>query len=173
MQYVCRWLDLPISATISSHSFSQQLWTGMSVKYQQCQITLHSSLKSSCDETITKLWRSTSHVENIQYGMYKNTKQVLKSICADHTFRLQTQLKSQGFVISFILEHSVQKLNSLWSKANNKLSGNIFNFAIKYLNNTLATRKNLHLWSLSTTTDCSFVYSLSHFSMLLHVIKRI
>ena len=36
------------------------------------------------------------------------------------------------------------------------LPANIFNFTIKYLNNTLATRKNLYLWGLSNTSDCSF-----------------
>ena len=33
---------------------------------------------------------------------------------------------------------------------------NIFNFTIKYLNNTLATKKNLFKWSLSSTPACSF-----------------
>ena len=63
-----------------------------------------------------------------------------------------------GFVpviISFILENSLQKLNSLWSKAHSKLPANIFSFSIKYLSNTLRTRKNLHLWNLSTNSDCS------------------
>ena len=35
---------------------------------------------------------------------------------------------------------------------------NIFNFTIKYLNNTLATRKNLCKWSLSSTSACSFCF---------------
>ena len=76
--------------------------------------------------------------------MHKNTKQVLR-----------TQRKSQGFIKSFILENSLQELNSLWSKTHKKLPANIFNFTIEYLNNTLTTRKNLHLWSLSNISDCS------------------
>ena len=36
------------------------------------------------------------------------------------------------------------------------LLSNIYNFTIKYLNKTLATRKNLSLWNLSATSDCSF-----------------
>ena len=141
-----------------------------SIKFQQCQTTLRSSLKSSCDETVTKLWRNINRGANIQYDMYKNTKQVLKSIRADHTCRLQTQLKSQGFIISFILENSLQSLNSLWSKAHSKLPANIFNFSIKYLNNTLPTRKNLHLWNLQIPLTVPFAFSLSHFSMLLQVV---
>ena len=93
---------------------------------------------------------------NIQYDTYKNTKQVLKSIRTEHTDRLQTGLLSQGFIISFLLAHSLKNLNSLWSRADSKLPANIFIFTIKYLNNTLATRKNLYLWGLSNTFDCSF-----------------
>ena len=159
-QYVRRWLDLPISATISSiipsHNNSGRGFQLPSIKYQQCQITLHSSLKSSCDETITKLWRTTNRGGKYSVRHVQKYERVLKSIRADHTFRLQTQLKSQGFIISFILQNPLQKLNSLWSKANSKLPANTFNFTVKYLNNTLPTRKNLHLWSLSTTSDCSF-----------------
>ena len=156
-KYVRQWLDLPISATISSiipsHKNFGQAFQLPSIKFQQCQTTLRSSLKSSCDETITKLWKNTSFGTN---DVYKNTKQVLKSIRNEHTNRLQSHLPSQGFIITFLLDHSLHKLNSLWSKAQSKLPANIFNFSIKYLNNTLATRKNLHLWNLSTTSDCSF-----------------
>ena len=61
--------------------------------------------------------------------------------CDEHTSRIQSQLPSQGFIISFLLEHSLKQLNSLWSKTQSKLPAYIFNFCIKYLNNTLATRK--------------------------------
>ena len=50
----------------------------------------------------------------------------------------------------------VYPLNSLWSKAQSKLPAYIFNFSIKYLNNTLATRKHLHVWGVSAAPDCSF-----------------
>ena len=116
-KYVRRWLDLPISATLTSiihlHSKFGQGFQLPSIKFQQCQTTLCSSLNSSCDETVTKLWRNTNCWANIQYNVYKNLKQVLKSICADHTCRLETQLKSQGFIISFILKNSLRKIHSL------------------------------------------------------------
>ena len=35
---------------------------------------------------------------------------------------------------------------------------NIFNFTIKYINNTPATSKNLCKWSLSSTSACSFCF---------------
>ena len=42
-----------------------------------------------------------------------------------------------------------------------------FNSSIKYLNYTLATRKNLHLWGLSAAPDCSFSLQLES---LLHIV---
>ena len=79
-KYVLQWLDLPISATICSiippqKNFGQAFQLPY-IKFQQCQITLRSSLKLFCDETITKLWNSTTFWTNIQYDDYKNTKQV-------------------------------------------------------------------------------------------------
>ena len=62
-KYARRWLDLPISATISSlipsHNKLGQGFQLPSIKFQQCQTTLRSSLKSSCEEKVTKLWRNT------------------------------------------------------------------------------------------------------------------
>ena len=117
-KYVHQWLDLPISATISSIILSQkrfgQAFQLPSIKYQQRQTTLCSSLKSSGDETITKMWKNTNSGTNIQYDVYRNTKQALKSIHSEHTSRHQSQLPSQGLIISFLLEHSLRKLNSLW-----------------------------------------------------------
>ena len=75
-KYVHQWLDLPISATISSivHSHKKfgQAFQLPSIKFQQCQTALSSSLKSSWDETLTKLWKSTSFGTSIQYDVYKN-----------------------------------------------------------------------------------------------------
>ena len=105
---------------------------------------------------IRSLWRSTSFGMNIQYDTYRNTKQVLKAIRQNHTEKLSSHLTSQGFIITFSLNHSLQAANSLWSTAQSKLPKNIFNFTVRYLNNTLATPKNLTLWSLSKTSDCFF-----------------
>ena len=93
---------------------------------------------------------------NVQYHSYKNTKQILKAARQQHTEKLRSQLTSQGFIISFLLEHSMKSLNSLWSSAQSKLPKNIFNFSIRYLNNTLANRVSLYKWKLSQSSDCSF-----------------
>ena len=50
----------------------------------------------------------------------------------------------------------MKSLNSLWSCAQSKLPNKIFNFSIRYHNNTLANRVNLYKWKLSQSSDCSF-----------------
>ena len=50
----------------------------------------------------------------------------------------------------------MKSLKSLWSSAQSKLPKNIFNFSIRFLNNTLANRVNLYKWKLSQSSDCSF-----------------
>ena len=44
----------------------------------------------------------------------------------------------------------------MWSKVQQSLHKNIFNFIVKYLNNTLASRKNLYKWYFSDSPSCSF-----------------
>ena len=66
------------------------------------------------------------------------------------------ELKSQGFIIASILTHASSKTHSLWSTVQQSMQENIFNYCIKYLNNTLATRKNLSKWAISQSSACSF-----------------
>ena len=96
---------------------------------------------------------------NIQYDTYQNTKQVLKAVRHNHTKKLKSNLTSQGFLIHYFPPESLCEIeNSLWSSGQSKLPKNIFNFTVRYLNNTLTTRKNLKLWNLSQTSDCSFCF---------------
>ena len=83
----------------------------------------------------------TSHHTNIQYDQYRSTKHALKAIQTHHEDRVRNLLLSQGFVISSILKYSLSHTSSMWSRVQQKLPKNIFNFTIKYLNNTLTTRK--------------------------------
>ena len=139
-KFTRQWLELPISATLSFIVLSSKKF-GLSfqfpsVKFQQCQTVLRPSLKSSKDESLVKLWKNTNCGTNIQCDVYKNTKQILKSIRTEHKERLKTKLPSQGCIISFVLVHSLKNLNSLWSRAQSRLPANILNFTIKYLANT-------------------------------------
>ena len=170
IRFIRQWLDLPISAILSGIILPcNQFFLNLqlpSVKFIQCQTVLRNALRSSKSDNIKSLWKSTSCSMNVQYDSYKNTKQVLKAVRQQHTEKLQSQLTSQGFIISFLLEHSVKSLNSLWSSAQSKLPKNIFNFSIRYLSNTLANRVNLYKWKLSQSSDCHFASALSLFFML-------
>ena len=44
---------------------------------------------------------------------------------------------------------------SIWSEAQSHLPKNIYNFTIRYINNSLPTRKNMARWGLSQSPDCS------------------
>ena len=67
---------------------------------------------------------------------------MLNSIRKQHEDKLQHHLISQGSFFSNIIKHSTTSFNSLWSSVQSRLPKNIFNFTIKYINNTLLTRKN-------------------------------
>ena len=169
IRFTRQWLDLPIRATLSGiilpcNQFGLNLQFS-SVKFIQCQTVLRNALRSSKSDNIKSLWKSTRCSMNVQYDSYKNTKQVLKAVRQQHTEKLQSQITSQGFITSFLLEHSMKSLNSLWSSAQSKLPKNIFNFSIRYLlasvllrylSNTLANRVKLYKWKLSQSSDCSF-----------------
>ena len=74
---------------------------------------------------------------------------------------------SQGSFFSNIIKHSTFSLNSIWSFVQSKLPKNIFNFTIRYINNTLPTRKNLQKWEISPTSECLFCLNPES---LLHVV---
>ena len=169
--YIRKWLELPISATLSNVLLPQNKF-GLNViipstKFLQCQSVSWKALKLSPNEEIKSLWKDTSCYKNIQYDIYQNTKHVLNSIRQEHEDRLQYNLVSQGSFFSNIIEHSTFSLNSLWSSVQSKLPKNIFNFTIRYINNTLPTRKNLLKWGISSTSECSFCLELES---LLHVV---
>ena len=155
--YVRQWLELPISSTLVLPNTKYGLGFILpSTKFIQCQTVIRNALKSSPSKDINSLWAQTSFGCNIQYNQFQNTKQVLNAIKKDNEARINHELKSQGFIISSILSHASQKTRSLWSTIQQHMPKNIFNFTIKYLNNTLATRKNRNKWAISQSSACSF-----------------
>ena len=170
-KYIRKWLELPVSATLSNVLLPQSKF-GLNIilpstKFIQCQTVSRSALKYSPNVDINNLWAVTSTNKNIQYDIYKDTKDVFKAVRKENEERLQNHLISQGSFFSSIMNNSTSTFNSLWSSVQSKLPKNIFNFTIRYVNNTLPTRKNLSKWELSSTSDCSFCSSPE---TLLHVI---
>ena len=170
-KYIRKWLELPVCATLSNVLLPQNKF-GLNIilpstKFVQCQTVCRTALKYSPNQDIKNLWAITSNNKNVQYDIYKDTKDVLKAVRKENEERLQNLLVSQGSFFSNIINNSTSTFNSLWSSVQSKLPKNIFNFTIRYINNTLPTRKNLAKWGLSPTSDCSFCLSPES---LLHVI---
>ena len=170
-KYIRKWLELPISATLSNILLPYNRF-GLNVvlpstKFLQCQTISRKALQSSPNEDINKLWTETSNYKNIQYDTYKNTKDVLSTIRKQHEDKLNHHLISQGSFFSNVMKYSAISFNSIWSSVQSKLPKNIFNFTIRYINNTLPTRKNLHKWGVSTTSECAFCLSPES---LLHIV---
>ena len=138
-----------------------------STKIIQCQTVSRLALKYSPNEDIKNLWAVTRTNRNIQYDIYKDTKDVLKAVRNENEERLKNHLILQGSFFRNVIDHSTSTFNCLWSLAHSKLPKNIFNFTVRYINNTLPTRKNLLKWGLSSTSDCS---SCSEPESLLHVV---
>ena len=162
-RYIRKWLELPISATLSNVFLPRNKF-GLNVilpstKFTQCQTVSRSSLKTSMNEDINKLWSITSSNKNIQYAMYKNTKDELKDFRNDNEQRLQNHLILQGSFFSNVIKNSTSSFNSLGSSAQSRLPKNIFNLTVRYINNSLPTRKNMVRWGLSSLADCSFCFS--------------
>ena len=73
---------------------------------------------------------------------------MIKSFRDDQEDKLTNHLTYQG---SFLTQ-----VNTIWPACQSKLPKNIFNFTIRYINNSLPTRKNLQRWGLSSSSECSF-----------------
>ena len=158
--YIHEWLELPICAALSTLILPKSKY-GIncilpSTTFLQCQTVIRNVLTSSPNSDSNSLWAKTSCGCNIQHDQYMNAKQVLTAIQNDNESHITYELKSQGFIISCILTHASSKIRSLWSIVQQSMPKKILNLSIKYLNNTLATRKNQCKWSISQSAACSF-----------------
>ena len=79
---------------------------------------------------------------------------------------MQHHLTSQDFFFSNV-KYSLSSVNSIWSEVQSHLPKNIYTFTIRYINNSLSTRKNMARRGLSQSPDCSFCLNPES---LLHVV---
>ena len=80
----------------------------------------------------------------------------LKSIQTQHHHRITEELTFQGLIITSILKYASLSTASLWSNVQKNMLKICFNFTLKHLSNTLATRKNLSKWCITQSSACSF-----------------
>ena len=158
--YIRKWLEIPVSGTLSNVYLTNNKF-GLnilppSVRFTQCQSVLRNALKSSPNDSIKELWKSTNNHTNLQYDDYNSTKDVLKKFQCAQEDKLKDQLICQGSFFISVSKHSLSPLNHIWSTSQSKLPKNIFNFTVRCINNNLPTRKNLRRWGISSSSDCSF-----------------
>ena len=65
-------------------------------------------------------------------------------------------MTTQKPLIKSIWNHVDNHFNIYWRKAINRLPKNIYNFIIRYLNNTLANATNTFKWKFRTSPYCNF-----------------
>ena len=170
-KYIRKWLEIPINGTLSNIYLTRDKFgfniLPASIKFIQCQTVLRNVLKSSPNDSIKELWKSTNSHTNIQYDVYNSTKQVLKEFQSGQEDKLKNHLICQGSFFAHASKFSLSRFNAIWSAAQSNLPKNIFNFTIRYINNSLPTRKNLSRWGLASNIECSFCL---YPETLLHVV---
>ena len=106
-------------------------------------------LKTSPNESIKQLWKSTNQHTNIQYDVYNSTKNILKEFHSIQEDKLNNVYLPGRFS---------QTLPSFPFHGGTRygLQLNQINFTVRYMNSSLPSRKNFARWGLSFSPDCSF-----------------
>ena len=156
--------------------------------------TIRSCLKNSQNSDLRKIYEKTHTNTNLQYDQFNSTREVIKNIRAGKEQRIGNELTTQELVVKSIWKHSNKASSVLWSKVFTQLPKNIYNFCIRYANNTLANNTNLHKWGKAPSPLCSACnkpqtlghvvagcsvhlnekrYNYRHDSVLLNIVKSI
>ena len=123
-QHIRKWLEIPISGTLSNVYLHQNKF-GLNIippstKFVQCQSTIRNTLKSSTNQSIIHLWKSTHNHTSMQYDQYNSTKEVLKSFRQDQEDKLNNKLLHQGSFFSSISKFSLSQVSRIWSTSQSK-----------------------------------------------------
>ena len=115
---------------------------------------MSNKIKDSTNEDVKAIYEITKKQHKDQFEYFKNTKEVVKKITKDKIDHINT-LQLQGRVITFIWENCSTYLNKTWPLVQSKLPKNIYNFSVRYLNDTLPTNSNLNRWGKVDCANCS------------------
>ena len=95
-KYIRKWLEIPISGTLSNIFLTRNKFglniIPASIKFTQCQTVQRNAFKTSPNEAIKEHWKLTNNHTNVQYDIYKSTKEVLKDFRSRQENKLQSQL---------------------------------------------------------------------------------
>ena len=157
-----RWPEIPPNGTLDIVLLAKTKFglnvIDVSTKHAQCQVSFRSQLKNSTNEDARHVYSSTRSGCNIQYDRFNNCREVLKEI-RDEKLDKVNKLVSQSIVVKALWQEALVSDVKQWHRTLNKLPKNIFNFCIRYLNNTLPTLKNMVLWKKSENALCKVCYN--------------
>ena len=157
--YIRSWLEIPVSGTLDIVTLSYNKYGSnihkLSTKFTQCQVSFHLYLRNSTNTAIRRLYNETSKDINVQYY----TREVIKNTQLETKDPIENELTTQKLVIKSIWNHADNHLNIYRRKTINRLQKNIYNFIIRYLNNTLANATNTFKWKFRTNPYCNFCHA--------------
>ena len=161
--YIRSWLEIPVSGTLDIATLTYNKYGlnfhKLSIKFTQNQVTFRLCLRSSTNADIRRLFNDASKDINVQYDTYKNTREVIKNTRLETKSRIENELTTQKLVFKSIWNHADNHFNIYWRKTINRLPKNIYNFVIRYLNNTLANATNTFKWKFRTNPYCNFCHA--------------
>ena len=140
------WLEIPISGTVDLIQLSKGKYgltiISVSSKFTQCQVTFRKSLRDSNNVDLRHIYTET------------NTCEAIRGIRQNIETNIVANLTTQKLVITAIWNYADQTLTRKWSKTLDRLPKSIYNFTIRYLNNTLPNYSNTFKWNLSSSANC-------------------
>ena len=68
--------------------------------------------------------------------------------------KVKKDLTTQGLVVRHAWDLTLTSTKSIWCTVQKYMPKNIFNFTIRYLNNTLSNMSNMHIWGYSENKLC-------------------
>ena len=140
----------------------------MSTKFIQCQNTRRKCQKKSPNHDVRFLHQATAET-NIQYDTHENSKEVTKAVRAQQITRISDELEYQGYIVKLMWSHGSDIFSNLWTQTRDILPSNIYNFTVRYLNNTLPTLKNMTMWGKASSDIC--LACNSNAQSLMHVVS--
>ena len=153
--YFRRWLNIPAAGTVeilqlSKTKFGMEL-LDISSKFTLCQITIRQCLQKSPNPDTHNLFKGTSE-KNIQYDTFSTAKEALKSIRSQKENTVKN-FQVQGSVVKELWNCALPSAREYWFKAQHMLPRNIYNYTVRYMNDTLPSLSNLFRWGKSLTAS--------------------
>ena len=148
--YLRLWLEIPPCGTLSNLCQNKRKFglnvISFSTKHTQCQTVLRNCLSNSPNEDLKYIHKDTNNHVNIQYDRFRSTREVLKKVRDDESNRITNELMSSGLVLRSMWNFSLSTARKYWYTAFENMPKNIYNFTLRYMNNTLPTMKSMKTW---------------------------